>query len=143
MRDVSISLATLVLVLLVCLPGCAYISMDLGRLVEMQPFEERVIREGTLDKVLVLEVQGIITTTAYRDGLMPRQGTVERMDSILDLAAKDGRIKGVILKIDSPGGSITASHLLLKQVEAFKTEHKIPVVACITGQGTSGAYMAA
>lgn len=130
-------------VLVTAVGGCAYISMDLGRLVEMQPFEERVIREGGPDKVLVLEILGPITTTAFRDGFMPRQGTLERLDSILELAGKDRRIKGVILKIDSPGGGITASNLLYREILEYKEKRRTSVVACITGQGTSGAYMAA
>jgi hypothetical protein len=32
---------------LLALNGCAFVSMDLGNLTRMQPFEERVIHEGT------------------------------------------------------------------------------------------------
>lgn len=125
------------------LQGCAYISLDLGSFMEFQPFEERVIKEGASEKVLVVEVLGPITTTAMRDGFVRRQGTLERVEAILEVARKDSRIKGIILKIDSPGGGVTASDLLFKEMIAYKEKHKVPVVACITGQGTSGAYMAA
>ena len=123
--------------------GCAYISLDLGGILQFQPFEERVIKEGSAEKILVVEVLGPITTTALRDGLIQRQGTLERIDAITEIAGKDKRVKGVILKIDSPGGGVTASDLLFREITAFKEKHKVPVVACITGQGTSGAYMAA
>ena len=46
-------------------------------------------------------------------------------------------------KIDSPGGGYTASDLVFKEITAYKDEQDIPVVACITDSGTSGAYMAA
>lgn len=133
----------LVLAGLVLLQGCAYISLDLGSFMEFQPFEERVIKDGSADKVMVVEVLGPITTTALRDSFMPRQGTLERVEAIFEVAKKDSRIKGIILKIDSPGGGVTASDLLFKEINAFKEKQKVPVVACITGQGTSGAYMAA
>ncbi len=133
----------LVLAGLVLLQGCAYISLDLGSFMEFQPFEERVIKDGSADKVMVVEVLGPITTTAFRDSFMPRQGTLERVEAIFEAAKKDSRIKGIILKIDSPGGGVTASDLLFKEINAFKEKQKVPVVACITGQGTSGAYMAA
>ncbi|HPE46390.1 MAG TPA: hypothetical protein PK380_11030, partial [Deltaproteobacteria bacterium] len=55
--------------------GCAYISLDLGGILQFQPFEERVIKEGSAEKILVVEVLGPITTTALRDGLIQRQGT--------------------------------------------------------------------
>lgn len=133
----------LVAAVTVCLQGCAYISLDLGSFMEFQPFEERVIKEGGADKVLVVEVLGPITTTAMRDSFVRRQGTLERVEAILEVARKDDRVKGILLKIDSPGGGVTASDLLFKEIQAYKAEHKVPVVACITGQGTSGAYMAA
>ncbi|MRR14254.1 hypothetical protein EG833_02260, partial [archaeon] len=89
--------------------GCAFVSMDLGNLTRMQPFEERVIHDGSGDKVLVVEILGLIRTTDRHDAFMPRQGTFERLENILDKAKKDKNIKAVILKIDSPGGGYTAS----------------------------------
>ncbi len=132
----------LVLMLLAC-NGCAFVSMDLGTLTRMQPFEERVIHEGTRDKVLVVEVLGLIRTTDRHDSFMPRQGTFERLENILDMAKKDKRIKAMILKIDSPGGGYTASDLIYRKIQEFKASSSIPVVSCIVDQGTSGGYMVA
>lgn len=129
---------------LLVLPGCAFVSFDLGSLMQTQPFEERVLKEGSKDKILVIEVLGIITTTAMRDSFITtRQGTLERIDGVLEMAKEDKAIKGILLKIDSPGGGVTASDLVFREIKDFKETHKIPIVACITGQGTSGAYMVA
>ncbi len=130
-------------ILLLACTGCAFVSLDLGSITQMQPFEERVIYEGSKDKILVVEVLGLIRTTNRHDSFMPKQGTFERIESVLDLAKKDRKIKGVILKIDSPGGGYTASDLVFRKIQEFKSSQKIPVVACITDQGTSGAYMIA
>lgn len=127
---------------LVC-QGCAFISVDLASIMQFQPFEERVLEKGTKDKILVVEVLGVISTTASRGMVTPKQGTLERIESVLEMAANDQNIKGVILKIDSPGGGYTASDLVFREVMAFKEKKDIPVVACITGSGTSGAYMVA
>ncbi len=63
---------------LLVLQGCAFISFDLGSIMQTQPFEERVLKEGSKDKILVIEVLGIITTTAIRDSFITtRQGTLE------------------------------------------------------------------
>jgi protease-4 len=129
-------------VLFIMMQSCAFISMDLAGITQFQPFEERVFNPGSSDKILVVEVLGPIATTATRD-FFPKQGTVERLDVILNQAKKDKNIKGLILKIDSPGGGINASDLVFKEIKSFKEERKIPVVACVTGMGTSGAYMAA
>ena len=131
-----------IMAVLVC-QGCAFISVDLANLMQFQPFEERVIETGTKDKVLVVEILGVIRTTAGRETFTPKQGTLERLDSVLEKAEKDKNIKGIILKIDSPGGGYTASDLVFRKVTAFKEKQGIPIVACITNQGTSGAYMVA
>lgn len=130
-------------ILLFACTGCAFVSLDLGSMVQIQPFEERVIHKGSKDKILVVEILGLIRTTNRHDSFMPKQGTFERVESVLDKAKDDKRIKGVILKIDSPGGGYTASDLVFRKIQEFKSTQKVPVVSCITDQGTSGAYMIA
>jgi protease IV len=129
--------------LFVACTGCAFVSLDLGSITQLQPFEERVISKGTKDRILVVEVLGMIRTTNRHDSFMPKQGTFERVENVLDIAKDDKRIKGIILKIDSPGGGYTASDLIFRKIQDFKSSQKVPVVACITDQGTSGAYMIA
>ena len=143
MSKIRILSPILAIVVLLMFQGCAFVSFDLGNFMQFQPFEERVLKEGSKEKILVVEVLGIITTTAMRDSFLPRQGTLERIDGILEMAKEDKSIKGILLKIDSPGGGVTASDLVFREIKNFKETRKIPVVACITGQGTSGAYMVA
>lgn len=125
------------------LSGCAFITLDLKSLMRPPRMEERVIRKGSKDKVLVVEILGPITTTATRDTFMPRQGTLERLDAVFSRAKNDANIKGIILRIDSPGGGVTASDLVYRKIMEYKSSQRIPVMACITNLGASGAYMVA
>ena len=129
--------------LLFLLSGCAFVSVDLSSLTQLPPLEERVIREGSDQKILVIEILGLIRTTGSRDTFIHRQGTLERLDNVLEMAEKHKSIKGEILKVDSPGGSYTASDLVYRRIREYKTKQGIPVVCCIVDNGTSGAYMAA
>jgi len=129
--------------LLFACSGCAFVSVDLSSLTQIPPLGERVIREGSKEKILVVEILGLIRTTGSRDTFIHRQGTVERLDNVIEKAKKDRDIRGVILKIDSPGGAYTASDLVFRKIREYKTSQNIPVVGCIVDQGTSGAYMAA
>lgn len=75
-----------------------------------------------------LEVSGIIAEDLERD---------ERLHAL----AEDGRVKALILRIDSPGGTTAGSEALyssLREVAAQK-----PVVAVMGGMATSGGYVAA
>jgi len=123
--------------------GCAFVSLDFKSLMTLSPLEERVIVRGSKEKILSIEILGPITVTSVRDRILPGEGTLERLDAVLSKASKDPRIKGIILKIDSPGGGLTASDLVYRKIMEFKKTKRLPVVSCIVGEGTSGAYMVA
>ncbi len=60
---------------------------------------------------------------------------------ILDRLERSARIGCVVLDIDSPGGSVSASEALYLKV--VRLRQKKPVVAFIRGTGASGAYLVA
>jgi protease IV len=63
-------------------------------------------------------------------------------DTISDLiygALKDDEIKAIVLRVDSPGGSVTASEKIRLALEAAKAK-KIPVVVSMANLAASGGY---
>lgn len=71
-------------------------------------------------------------------------GGTARTIELIELARRlreSGRVPAVVLDIDSPGGSATASDELL--IAFRRLAAKKPVVASIRGVGASGAYLAA
>jgi protease IV len=63
-------------------------------------------------------------------------------DTIADLiygALKDDEIKAIVLRVDSPGGSVTASEKIRLALEAAKAK-KIPVVVSMANLAASGGY---
>src|SRR5437764_7475724 len=61
--------------------------------------------------------------------------------TLLNALRRNRQVRAVVLDIDSPGGSATASeHLYLA---ARKLAERKPVVAFVRGVGASGAYMLA
>ncbi|QJC30716.1 signal peptide peptidase SppA [Enterobacteriaceae endosymbiont of Macroplea appendiculata] len=52
----------------------------------------------------------------------------------------DPHLKGVILKINSPGGSLMASQLILDELKTLKKRHK-PIVVIMDSMAASGAYL--
>lgn len=57
-------------------------------------------------------------------------------------AAKDNEVKGVILEINSPGGTIYGAQAISDGVEYFKSKTHKPVVAYVAGMAASGGYWA-
>lgn len=90
----------------------------------------------TEDKIAVIRVEGMIAENGLR-GLLGRQATSRRfVRSQLQRAAADRHVKGVILKINSPGGGAAASDLIYHDLKAFKK----PIVVYFGSVAASGGY---
>lgn len=61
----------------------------------------------------------------------------------LQKAEKDDRIAGLILRINSPGGTVTASDIIHHEIVEFRKRKNVPVLACIMSIGASGGYYVA
>ncbi len=131
----------LVLILLpVILNGCTLFNMNI--VPSVKPLEEKVIEGEGESKLLLADITGFISEkeaggiSVVRD----KPSTVAHMKEILAKAEKDDDIAGVILRINSPGGTVAASDTIYHEIKQFECRKKVPVYACITGLGTSGAY---
>jgi protease-4 len=112
---------------------------------EVQPLEEKTVAGEGKDKVLVLDITGIIFGGERGSPLSARKrpGLLAQVREALDRARKDRDVKAVLLRINSPGGGVTASDMLYQEIRRYRTETGVTVVAHIMDMGTSGAYYAA
>ena len=125
------------------LSGCIlYSPIDLGALGSPGPLRETVVMGTTGPKIVLVEISGVISDEAERStlGIGQRQSLVAETKSILDLTADDDQVAAILLRIDSPGGSVSASDTIYHEVLTWKNEKKKPVVAFFNGMSTSGAY---
>ncbi len=123
-------------IIAVMLGGCIY---NLSLFPKLEPFQEEVISGKGDDKILLLDISGFISEEAT-GALIKMPDMVSRVKEELGRAAKDKKVKAVILRINSPGGTITASDLIHHEVQRFKEETGLPVIASILDLGASGAY---
>jgi protease-4 len=96
--------------------------------------EERIHRK-TENAVGVIVASGTIL-----DGTQP-SGTIggDSTAALLREAREDDSIKAVVLRIDSPGGSVLASEQIYREVQALRAAGK-PVVASMGEVAASGGY---
>jgi protease-4 len=87
------------------------------------------------DKIAIVEVDGLIA-----------EGMIDFARRQIDQAASDDHVKAVVLRINSPGGSVTASDDLYRRLcklrdgdPAKKTQPK-PIVASMASLAASGGY---
>ncbi len=100
--------------------------------------EKRVMGKDA-QKIAMVQVQGVISR-GESVLLFPAPDMVEQVRSQLKAAKKDPSVKAVILDVDSPGGTVTASDLIHKEILEFRKETGKPVVVCMEGMAASGGY---
>jgi protease-4 len=108
-----------------------------------QRLQETVVQKDAgwvTDKVALVDVSGLILNERGGGLFGGEENPVSLLAEKLDLARRDGHVKAVILRVDSPGGTVQATEAMHGLVERFRRESGKPVVACITNVGASGAY---
>ncbi len=125
------------------LPGCFIIKVNLTP--EVHPLEERVISEAGKDKILLMDVTGVITSEESSSVLGGKKepGMIALVREQLDKARRDKNVKAMVIRINSPGGGVTASDMLYHEIKKFRKDTGVKVVAHLLDTGTSGAYYTA
>jgi len=104
------------------------------------PLEEYRLEGEEKGKVLVISIRGIISDAPRRSAFTTRPSMVQEVVSQLRKAAKDPDIKALLLKINSPGGSATASDILYNEIMDFRQKTKAKVVVAMMDVAASGGY---
>lgn len=104
------------------------------------PLNEYTLAGEETGKVLVIPIRGTISDAPKRQFIITRPSMVQEVVSQLRKAQKDPEVKAVVLKINSPGGSVTASDILYNEIVAFKQKTKAKVVVVMMGVAASGGY---
>ncbi|GIW40760.1 MAG: signal peptide peptidase SppA [Candidatus Binatia bacterium] len=144
MRCVAKALAGLLL--LFSVPGCAFVFAEIDLLKRKpEPLEEHVVEGKGKAKILLVEISRTITATGEEGplGLSRKEATLDRVKAELGRASRDDDVKALVLRIDSPGGSVTASDTIYREIRRFAEKRHVPVVAHLMDLGTSGAYYVA
>jgi protease IV len=125
------------MILFVC--SCATIQMGprLGSLAEIS------IEEGnSAVKILLVDIDGPISNRSKKtlSGFKSETGMVDRVREILKKAEKDKKIKSILLRINSPGGTVTSSDIIYNEIKSFKERNKIKVYVSVVDVAASGGY---
>ena len=126
------------LLFLFLLNGCIHVDVFSGN---GQLQETTLSGEGS-DKVLLIDISGPLTTSKD-SGIFSKPSLPARLKEELTKAGKDEHIKALILRINTPGGTVTSSDILYHELQEFKQKRKVPIIASILDLGTSGGYYVA
>jgi protease-4 len=125
------ALASGVLIVGLLSAGCGPSSLLITPVSASRDLQEKeVLRQSVWasKKIALIDLDGVITNAAPSSLLG------------LDKAAGDKNVRAVVLRINSPGGGVTASDLMYGELKGFRERTGKPVIACMMDVAASGGY---
>lgn len=133
-------IASVLLALAGCEPGGGFLVQPVPA---EQKLRETTVQEAgllTAAKIAVIDVDGLIHNARDEGMFSHRENPVAAFVEKLDKAQADADVKAIVLRINSPGGGVTASDIMYRRVEALRQKRPMPIVAIIEDVGASGGY---
>jgi len=136
----------LVLTALLLATGCSLVNIELTP--RIKPLEERTVEGSGRTKILLTDISGFLSEEGSSPALVigappPRVPLLVRLREELKKAEDDRSVKALIIRINSTGGTVTASDIMFKEIDLFKKKAKIPVFAVMMDVAASGGYYVA
>ncbi|MCY2928476.1 MAG: signal peptide peptidase SppA [Planctomycetota bacterium] len=141
MKRHAIRLAVgLLLALTGCEPGGGFLVRPVPAEQKLQETTVQSAGLFTAAKIAVIDVDGLIHNARDEGMFSHRENPVAAFVEKVDKAQADPDVKAIVLRINSPGGGVTASDIMYRRLEALRQKRPMPVVAIIEDVGASGAY---
>lgn len=122
---------------------CLFILSIAIQITQNEPTQSRASGEIFQSKsgIAVIDIYGPIAFASPSQAFIPVGA--DAIIRQLNAAKENKKVKGLILRINSPGGTVGASQEIFSAIQSLKETRDIPVVASIADVGASGAYYAA
>ncbi|MCP3925833.1 MAG: signal peptide peptidase SppA [Desulfobacterales bacterium] len=105
------------------------------------PLKETVLEGDGEQKILLIPIHGVISSDSSKRMLGPsKPGMMPEFISKLKKAESDESIKAVIISINSPGGTVTASDIIYNEIRSFKKKTNKKVIVIMMDVAASGGY---
>ncbi|MEZ5386942.1 MAG: signal peptide peptidase SppA [Prosthecobacter sp.] len=95
-------------------------------------------KAATRDKIVHIDLDGIISSVEMSGLFSDAMPSMSSIKHALEQAVEDKNVKAVVLRINSPGGEVTASDILYNAVK--KAAKEKPVVVYMDSMAASGGY---
>ncbi len=104
-------------------------------------FKEELIEKGNGNqKIVVLEIDGAITSSASSSLLSGGGYNHDAFLKKLKLAKEDDTVVGIVISVNSPGGGVAESAEIYDQIREIQEESQKPVYVSMGAMAASGGY---
>lgn len=90
------------------------------------------------EKIAVIYADGEIVVSSDGTGMSQEMIIGKNLASTIAKVRRDDKVKAVVFRVNSPGGSVLASELIKREIDLLKAEK--PVIASYGGYAASGGY---
>jgi protease-4 len=98
---------------------------------------------GACPRIALIDVDGLLLNQNFGSLYSVGDNPLAAFRDKLDAAARDPQTVAVLLRINSPGGSVTTCDIMAEEIRRFRADTRKPIVANLMDLGTSGAYFVA
>jgi len=130
-------------VILLCVAGCGTPSFLITPVANSNKLEEEEVEPGrgwSPGKVVIIPVEGMLANMRSGGLLQATENPLSLFTQELGKAENDPAVKAVVLRVNSPGGTVTASDAMYQLIQRFKARTHKPVVASAQEVDASGAF---
>jgi protease IV len=113
-----------------------------GGRVTAGPWRERLVQGSGTRKIAVVNITGELVSGSTGGFLGSAEAASDDLVSQLEQARKDKGVKAVILQLNTPGGSVVGSDVVLREIRRVRAARK-PIVASMGEVAASGGYFIA
>lgn len=91
-------------------------------------------------RIALIDVDGLILNQNLEGMMGSGENPVSAFREKLTGISRDPAVSAVVLRINSPGGAVTACDIMADELARFRAATRKPVVACLMDVATSGGY---
>ncbi len=126
-----------------CLPDRIVVNLrgDEGSLQESLVFAGPSGRSGP--KIALIDLRGLIADASAPGLIGSAANPVDEFVARLARASDDPEVRAVVLRINSPGGTVTGSDTIYRELRRFRERTGKPIIACLSEVAASGGYYVA
>jgi len=125
-------------------PVTASVTADLQPRQKLQPLRQWVVagRPEAADarRIALIDVDGLLVNANQIGPYSTGENPLDLFRQRLDAAAADRQICAVVLRINTPGGSVSTTDLMDYELQRFRAGTGKPVVAYLMETATGGGY---
>lgn len=98
-------------------------------------------KQSSQDKIVHIDLEGVISSMTAGGLFADAMPSVDSIKNALEQAVADKNVKAIVLRVNSPGGEVTASDIIYNAVK--KAAKEKPVVVYMDAMAASGGYYVA